>query len=336
MLRKNLSTLLVAGVLALAAASAATAADETKFPLELTIRDEAGNPVVGAAVTIAAASGEPFNASGTTTAEGRYDLGLPDFSRSYQIKVVKEAFLEYDKVIDLAAQNFKPGTVAQVGLTLQALSAERFYNDAAKLINAGSHKTAQDGPTVVEMLTQATTLKPDLIEAWRALSFVYLDTNRPEEALAAADRTLALAPTDAEGLRSRYDALIALGRKEEAATALDALVEQVKTPDTARLLFNRGVDAMKVPDTTLAKASFQRALTVDPKLHQAHSALAEVAIGEKNYTGALVELDQVLAIAPRNFKAWERKVEVLKAAGKTKEAAEAEKALAAAKAAPAS
>ena len=224
----------------------------------------------------------------------------------------------------------------RAGMVVQALTSEHVYNEAAKMINAGGHKTAQDGARVVELLEKATTLKPDLVEGWRALAFVYLDTARPAEALAATEKTLALVPTDPEALRNRYDALTALGRKEEASAALDALVANVKTPDTARLLFNRGVDAMKIPDAAAARASFEQALVVDPNLHQAHSALAEMAIGDKNYPVALAELDKVLALAPRNFKAWERKVEVLKALGKTKEAADEEKKLAAAKATPAS
>ena len=126
---------------------------------------------------------------------------------------------------------------AAAGPSLAADVRPQFY-EKAKLINAGGHKTAQDGARVVELLGKATTLKPDLVEAWRALAFVYLDTARPAEALAATEKTLALVPTDPEALRNRYDALTSLGRKEEASAALDALVANVKTPDTARLLFN--------------------------------------------------------------------------------------------------
>jgi tetratricopeptide (TPR) repeat protein len=331
-IRKTVCLLLVAWASALLAAPQASAADE--FPLELTIKDDAGNPIAGAAVKVSATTGEPFAASGVTDAEGRYDLQLPDFTRAYRVEVTKEGFLPYDRPVDLASQNFQPGTTAQVGLTLPPLTAEHLYNDAAKRINDGSHKTAEGGAQVVDLLTRATTLKPELVPAWVALAFVYLDTARPAEALAAADRALAVEATSADALRSRYDALVALGRKPEASSALDALAAQVKTPDVARLLFNRGADQMKVPDLPAARASFEAALTVDPTLHQAHSALAELAIGEKNYDAALAALDRALAIAPRNFKAWERKVEVLKAAGKTQEAAAEEKRLVEAKATP--
>lgn len=333
MIRKTVCLLLVVLASLLFAAPPVAAADE--FPLELTIKDDAGNPIAGATVRVTAASGEPFTASGTTNAEGRYDLQLPDFARSYRIEASKDGFLPYDRPIDLASQNFKAGTTAQVGLTLPPQTAEHLYNDAAKRINDGSHKTAEGGAQVVDLLTRATTIKPELVPAWVALAFVYLDTARPADALAAAERALATEPGSADALRSRYDALMALDRKADAATALDALAAQVKTPDVARLLFNRGADLMKVPDLPGARASFEAALAVDPTLHQAHSALAELSIGEKNYDAALAALDRTLAIAPRNFKAWERKVEVLKAAGKPKEAAVAEKELAAAKAAPA-
>jgi DNA-binding SARP family transcriptional activator len=63
--------------------------------------------------------------------------------------------------------------------------------------------------------------------------------------------------------------------------------------------------------------------------------MAEIYISEKKFDEAVAEIDRVLALTPRNFKAYARKIEVLKAAGKTAEATEAEKALAALRAAPA-
>ena len=81
-----------------------------------------------------------------------------------------------------------------------------------------------------------------------------------------------------------------------------------------------------------SRAYLQKALEVDPNLYQAHSALAEIAIGDKNYDEAVKELDLVIGLAPRNFKAFERKIEVLKAAGKADAAAAVEKQLATLKA----
>ena len=133
-------------------------------------------------------------------------------------------------------------------------------------------------------------------------------------------------------MRSRYDALSGLGRTAEADVALNALAEKDKSPDIARLLYNAGANAMNNKERDKSRAYLQKALEVDPNLYQAHSALAEIAIGDKNYDEAVKELDLVIGLAPRNFKAFERKIEVLKAAGKADAAAAVEKQLATLKA----
>jgi tetratricopeptide (TPR) repeat protein len=175
-------------------------------------------------------------------------------------------------------------------------------------------------------------MKPDFKEAWRVLSMVYLDEKKNDQALAAADKAIALDPADPIGLRDRYEALVALGRKEESETALHALAERDRSPEVAKLLYNAGADAWNAKNSELARKHFDEALLIDPKLYQAHLALAEIHVAEKKWDEAVVDLDRALAITPRNFKAQERRIEILKAAGKTAEAAEAEKALAALKA----
>ena len=89
---------------------------------------------------------------------------------------------------------------------------------------------------------------------------------------------------------------------------------------TACLLFNAGALASNAKDVVRAQQRLEQALVLDPSLHQAHSALAELRIGEQDFEAALAELDKVLALAPRNFRAFERKIEVLRALGRTADA----------------
>ena len=116
------------------------------------------------------------------------------------------------------------------------------------------------------------------------------------------------------------------------AAAADSPPQENWATQRARALTEQGRAHRKSGDSARAIARFNEALAIDPTLHQAHSALAELAIKEKNYPLAVAELDKALAVAPRNFKAYERKIEVLKVMGDKAGADAAEKALAALKA----
>jgi tetratricopeptide (TPR) repeat protein len=314
--------------LALVAAPAAFAKD--KFPLEVKVKNEEGKPVEGALVQITAASGDAFAVSGATDRKGRYEAALPDFARAYRLQVSMAGFATVERLLDLPAQNLKPNRTVDVDVALRVRTAADAYNDAAKALQK------RDLATGLARLEEATRMKPDFVEAWRALAQVYLAADRPADALAAADRTLQLVANDGTALRDRYDALTALSRAEEAEASLETLATQDRSPETARLLFNSGAAAWNAKNAVLARQRLGQALAIDPALHQAHSALAEIHIAEAQtaeadadkkrlLTEAVADLDRALAVAPRNFKAWQRKIEVLKAMGDTVAAEAAEK-----------
>jgi tetratricopeptide (TPR) repeat protein len=148
---------------------------------------------------------------------------------------------------------------------------------------------------------------------------VEMEGGKPADALEHADKALALAAGDKNALRTRYEALAAL-RRPEAEAALDTLFAQDKTPDTARLLFNAGAEAGNAGNGEIARQRLGQALELDPKLWQAHTALAELAIREQRLPDAVAALDKAIEVSPRNFKAWERKIEVLRAMGRTADA----------------
>ena len=197
------------------------------------------------------------------------------------------------------------------------------FNEGVRAIQARDNETAR------ARFEEAVAMKPDFVEAWRILSRLYLMQEQYEQTLAAGDKTLALAPDDPEALRDRYEALTGLGRPEDAAAALDALAAKDQSPETAKFLFNAGAAAWNDKDGATARKRFEQALACDPKLWQAHQAMAEIHIDAKEWDLAIAEIDKELALTPRNFKAFERKIAVLKAAGKAAEAEAVEKELAA-------
>lgn len=350
---RSARSLAFAGALALLAAPSLVARD--RFPLEVTVKDSGGKPVEGALVVVVAKAGEAFRAEGRTTRRGRFEGELPDFSRVYRMTISRDGFATFDRDIELAPQNLTEGMTAEVGITLMPPDARSSHNEGIHALESGDAIRAEAKfreaialePTMPEphlalaatlrrqnrtddaivALEQGATAAPASIQILDALAFELLELKRFDAALAAADRALALAPADPEALRSRYDALVGLGRGADAEAALDAIAEKIPSPETARLLYNAGATASNAKQFDLARRRLEQALAIDSKLYQAHAALAEIAIGEKDFEGALAELDKTLALAPRNFRAFERKIEVLRALGREADAVAAEQQL---------
>lgn len=328
--RLQTSAARLAAGLCLLVATSALASD--RLPLRLTIHSADGARIEGVAITVTRSAGEPLTLQGVTNKKGRFEVDLPDFSSVYSIRAEKDGLVTVEREMNPAAAGIKAGQTADVSLTMVEPTAQYYYGMGREAL------LARDLDRAIELMGEAVALDSGFVDGWRALSSIYLAASRPAEALSAADTTLSLAPGDAGALRNRYDALAGLGRSDELDAALDALAAHDASRDTAILLFNRGTELLKLENSEGARSRFGQALEIDPGLHQAHAALAEVAIGEAEQLEgderaakldeALGELDRAIAIAPRNFKALDRKVEVLQALGRADEAAEVEKQIA--------
>lgn len=340
MIRRLTASLAVA---ALATFVPAVAAAKDKAPVprpfELTIVDSTGAPIAGALVVAKDSAGNSIglSAAGIADSAGKVTGSFPDPAGVYVIDLSKDRYRQQHQTIDLSTQNLKKGDTAVVRFTLEAVTAVDDYSTAVKAIQGKDMATAEAS------LRSAVATDPNFVKGHEVLAMVLLEGKKYEEALVEAEKTLTLDPANSSAMRSRYDSLSGLGRGADADAALTALAEKDKSPDVARLLYNAGANAMNNKDREKSRDYLQKALAVDPNLYQAHSALAEIAIGDasaapaaekaKFYDEAVKELDLVIGIAPRNFRAFERKIEVLKAAGKADAAAAVEKQLAALKAA---
>jgi tetratricopeptide (TPR) repeat protein len=320
------STLLAAALL-LQSTAFAFAADRPKAPFEVVVATPEGAPVEGADVAVTSAVTEPpYAFAGKTDATGKVTGELADFKSAYTIKVSKDGFQNFTQEIDLVDSKLKKKETATFKVSLPPITAVEYFNEGAKALRE------KDLPTATARFNRAIAADPKLAKAYSVLALIELEQKMWDKALAHADQALALDPTDMGSLRSRYDALVGAGDKEKAEAVLTELATKDRTPDTARLLYNAGAQAGNAQEVATARTRFAEALAIDPTLHQAHSALAELAIKEKNYPEAITELDLAIAAAPRNFKAYERKIEVQKAMGDKAGADATEKKLASLKA----
>jgi tetratricopeptide (TPR) repeat protein len=246
-----------------------------------TVVDEAGAPVQGAKIVLIR-PGTAYKLEKTSDKKGQFMLLILDATQEYQIRVEKEGFNPFEgpvkpKVQDTLRLTFtlvKPAAPEPANAPQELTGEDKAilaYNEGVSVLRNG------DKAGALPHFEQAAALNPALPDAQAVLAELYAELKRNGDAVAAADRLLALKPGDLRGLRVRYDALKAAGDNEKAKEALEALrLADPKDPETAVRLFNEGAERARTGDIDEAAPFFARAVEIvpdDPKFAKAHYVL---------------------------------------------------------------
>jgi tetratricopeptide (TPR) repeat protein len=299
---------LAAFALALAGSAALQAAGEGR--IIATVVDETGAPVEGAKVVLAR-PGAGYKLEKVSDKKGQVMLLILDATQQYQLSIEKEGYGPYTgpvkpKLEDTLRLTFtlpKTAPAAPAGEGPKEMSGA---NQAILAYNEGvTALRGKDLAGAATNLEKAASLNPALPEPQIALAEVYLEQKRYGEALAAADRYLALKPGDVEGLRARYDALKQVGDVEKAREALDALaIADAKNPETAVRLFNEGAERARTGKLEDATSYFEKVVEIapdDPKFAKAHYILGlTYSKDESKKERAKERLQAFLKLAPND------------------------------------
>jgi tetratricopeptide (TPR) repeat protein len=270
-----------------------------------TVVDASGAPVAGAKVLLSR-QGTSYKQEKKTDGKGTFTLLVLDATREYQIHVEKEGFLPVDEPIKAKIED-----TFRVTYTLQPAVAKA--NDAQALTGEGkavlaynegvAKLQARDKAGAIGKFEEAATLNPKLPDAQAVLAELYLDQGKNAEALAAADRYLALQPNAPRGLSVQYDAYTALGDAAKADAALEALIKADPGHDTAVRLLNKGVSLFNASKVDQAIQVFQRVLEVDPTLAKTHYMLGLSYANSGDNAKAKEHLSKFLELAPNDENA---------------------------------
>lgn len=332
------------------AATAAHAADQGR--LLGTVVDAAGSPLAGVKVIITSPDMATYRVEKTSDAHGQFSAIILDAQRQYRIHLEKQGYVTLEQPLKLkiedtlresyslqpdagpaaagsqrsqrseqggaAAPAGQPaGTSGKAPAPPPADAAEaKARHDAAVAYNEGvTALKAKDMQTATAKFEQAATVDPKLAEAHAILAGLYLEQHRPADALAAADRALALEPGKPRVMIDRYQALKALGDKQRAAQALAELAASHPGPELARdvavSLYNEAADALREKHVEDAAADLKRAIEVDRTLEPAYGALANIDLTKKDYPAALDVADRWVAAAPQSLSALQLRYKVL-------------------------
>ncbi len=274
-----------------------------------TVTDEAGAPVEGAKVVLSRAGG--YRLEKVSDKKGQFMLLVLDATQDYQIHIEKAGYGPFEgpvkpKLQDTIRLTFALPKAAAPAATPEAPKQLSGSDQAILAYNEGV-AALRDGKIAgaVPSLEKAASLNPGLAEAQGALADVYLELKRYGDALAAADRFLALKPGDVQGLRARYDALKAAGDNEKAREALEALAAaDPRSPETAVRFFNEGAERARAGKLDDAAGLFQRVVEIapaDPKFAKAHYVLGMTYAKEDGKKSQAKEhLQTFLQMAPKD------------------------------------
>jgi tetratricopeptide (TPR) repeat protein len=283
------------------------------------VTDPNGKPLASVKATLKSeASGKTMTR--TTDRKGRFAFLVIDATHPpYSLTLEKEGYEKLSGPIQL-----KVGGTARKEFTMppaQAAEPEapeavkgdsaavKLFNEGATLYNSG------DVDGAIAKFEAAVETKPDLTQALSLLSGLYADRGDYEKSLDYANRILQVEPQNSQALLGRYDALVALGRNDEAEKALDAAIAVAPPAEVAKRVYNRGARAQRAGDRDGAIAQFARAVELDPTMAPALSALAGMYLTQKDYEKAVSTAEQLLQIKPGDAEALTIQYEAYKGLG---------------------
>jgi tetratricopeptide (TPR) repeat protein len=291
---------------AVALGLALPAAAQTTGMIKGVVRDDKGQPVDGAKVTIEFSEGVNRKQETKTNKRGEFvQIGLQ--SGTYHVTAEKEG---------IGSQAFdarvRIGQAAEINFVLSGKNAPPSKEEAAK--NAELKKTFEEGVAAsrsgnmdeaIAKFTHASELSATCADCYYNIGYAYAQKKDYDKAEAAYKKAIEIKADYAEaynGLANIYNAQ----RKFDEAAAASAKASEIGGGAGAaaggagnvNALCNQGVilwNAGKIAD---AKKQFEAALKIDPNHAESHYQLGMALVNEGNLAGAATEFETYLKLSP--------------------------------------
>lgn len=279
--------------------------------VEVAVVDEKGQPVPDATITITCEE-TGYHKVLEANKKGKVSVIFVDGTRIYDFRLEKEGHETVTQVVDpVSGGNLKrelilptagsgaAGGSTEAGPAGTADPAINVFNEGVVALQAGDKETAK------QKFHRAMEMNAKMVEPPSALAGIYSEEGDSEQALAMAQKTVALDPVNVRALRVLYDLHKERGEGAEA----EAILEQLKTAEggteTAVRIFNEGAEAARLGDVETARVRFEEAVSLDPELAPAYAALARVYLLQKEY-------DKTIEVAQKAYELDPGQASVLK------------------------
>lgn len=175
-------------------------------------------------------------------------------------------------------------------------TAKMIFNEGVAASKVGDFTNAK------ARFQEALDLDPTIIQAVGALAIIHFNEGDYANAVAMAEKQLVSQPDNLKAMRIRYDSYRALGDKEKAQEAMQALAGNDPSVLVAEF-FNRGVKLFEGGDTDGAIESFQQVLDFDENHADSHYRLGICFVGKGDNAAAKTHLQKFLELAPNHAEA---------------------------------
>jgi tetratricopeptide (TPR) repeat protein len=301
--------LLTIAALGVVVAIAAPAVAQMGGMVKGVVRDDKGQPVDGATVTITMNDTSRKFTTKTNRRGEFLQIGL----QSGQYSVVAEK----DK-LQSASSNARvsAGSPAEINLVIGVAAAaassdaaaragalKKTFEEGVALSQSGQHEQA------IAKFNEGLTISPQCYDCYNNIGYSYTQLKKYDEAEAAYKKSTELKPDDAaayNGLANIYNAQRKFDQAAAAsakATELSSSLSAAGGGGSADALFNQGVILWNGGKVAEAKKAFEGAIAANPSHAEAHYQLGMALVNEGNLAGAANEFETYLKLAPNGTNA---------------------------------
>jgi tetratricopeptide (TPR) repeat protein len=296
---------LVAIAVIAALAIALPAAAQSTGLVKGVVKDDKGQPVDSAKITIEFQEGVNRKFEGKTDKKGEFlQIGLQP--GAYKITAEKDKMTAAQVVRVRIGQTVEASLVLGAGAGAGGAEAAKKNAELKKAFDDGvAASRAGNQDEAIAAFTRAVEVNPACYDCYYNIGFAQAQKKDYEKAEASFKKAIELKPDYSEaysGLANIYNAQ----RKFDEAAAASAKANELgggaaagaAGAGSADAMFNQGVilwNAGKVAD---AKKQFEAVIAANPNHAEAHYQLGMALVNEGNLAGAVAEFESYLKLSP--------------------------------------
>ena len=301
-------TYLIRAVLALAVVLAVSSQAAAQSMVRGTVVDGQGQPVEGATVTIQATEG--IRSAETTTNENGEFMQIGLSSGAYNVIVTKDDLKQVlpARVTQSAPVELEFQLTPTSGLTEEQIKA----NQEMQALAAGAIEALGAGRNdeAIQLFGEILVKAPECSDCQYNLGVAYSNAERYDEAEAAFQQAIAIAPTGAAytGLANLYNAQQRFDLAQEASAKAAELSAAGGGGVNAEALYNQGVILWNAGNFADAKEQFEQAVQADSSMAMAHYQLGMANLNLGQIPEARQAFEAYLEVDPDGPKSGEVRV----------------------------
>ncbi len=305
---KTLTSLIV-----LALGLVAPLASQTVGRLDIRVKDQNGEAIQGASVTLTQIGGSATTFERTTNKRGAAIIAVKDATFNYSLSISADGFQPVETQVKPIVSETKrfsyelmkfgsapapsPADETETPRELTNTPAEAKHNEGVEALRSGDPEGA------LALFDEALALEPDLVPAHSALAGIHLQQGRLDQAVSAAERLLELEPNSVRAINILYDAGQQKGDDKLVKRAERLFEDAGVSLDNPAFKYNQATDALALGDLQTAKGLYEQALALEPTLTPAQAGLATVEHALGNYAAAAELAEKVLAVDSDSLRA---------------------------------